>query len=84
MTGREMSSPTLERIQRTRETINMDTYTSQLCEAMWYIWEGVSEGITQKAVGLSAALGIMVESFKKKRDDGRVPDRLLSAKRSLL
>ncbi|KAJ1389640.1 hypothetical protein B484DRAFT_473806 [Ochromonadaceae sp. CCMP2298] len=64
MTGREMSSPTLERIQHARDTLDMDTYTSQLCEAMWYIWEGVSEGITKKASGLSAALGIMAEQFR--------------------
>jgi hypothetical protein len=64
MTGREMSSPTLQRIQEARETLDMDTYTSQLCEAMWYIWEGVSEAITKKAAGLSAALGIMAEQFR--------------------
>jgi hypothetical protein len=64
MTGREMSSPTLARIEKARETVDMNTYTSQLCEAMWYVWEGVSEGITEKARGLSQALGIMDEDFR--------------------
>jgi hypothetical protein len=42
----------------------MDTYTANLCKAMWYIWEGVSESITAKAAHLSAALGIMAEDFR--------------------
>jgi hypothetical protein len=42
----------------------MDIYTTQLCEAMWYIWEGVSEGATAKAAGISQAVGILSEEFR--------------------
>jgi hypothetical protein len=64
MTGREMSSPTLQRIQRARNEVPLDAYTTQLCEAMWYIWEGVSETATAKAAGISQAVGILSEEFR--------------------